>query len=197
VLTLLAFAVAAQANVFADSDPVFLRANAATPGNALDGVIEEPATEALLARAIVSRFLGAYDRSESDEAWGLLSPKTQQILPLPTWRDARAAFLKTAGGAVGHDIEKVTWLHSPPNSAPPGLYAVFDINCRYLMLQMCAEVVVLYSEKQGSPFTVLRHDHYGIERAAVRKLCLTHETADVDFGNGRMVQIKCPPKQRH
>jgi hypothetical protein len=63
------------------------------------------------------------------------------------------------------------------------------------MLQMCAEVVVLYSEKEGSPFTVLRHDRYAIERAAVQKLCLTQEIADVDFGNGRTVQIKCPPKQ--
>jgi Protein of unknown function (DUF4019) len=186
VLTLLAVTLLTESNGFAHSPSE----------GGLDGVIQEPVMQAPLARAIVSRFVALYDRSESDAAWELFSPKTQQILPLATWHSEHAAFLEAAGTAVGHEIEKVTWLRSPPNSAPPGLYAVFEIKCRYLMLQMCAEVVVLYSENAESAFTVLRHDHYSIERAAVQKLCLTHDTADVDFGNGRKVQIKCPPKQR-
>jgi hypothetical protein len=165
-------------------------------GNGSGGVIDEPATEAPVARALVSRFLTEYDGGENDEAWQLLSTKTQEMLPLPGWRDKRAAFLRAAGQPLGHDIEKVTWLRNPPNAPYPGLYAAFDVNCQYALLQMCTEVIVLYSEKEGASFTVMRYDQYSIERAAVRKLCLTNDTAQVSFGNGRVVQIKCPSKQQ-
>jgi hypothetical protein len=165
-------------------------------GNALDGVIEEPAIEAPAARAMASRFLAEYDGGENDAAWQLLSPKTQEMLPLPGWRDKRAAFLRAAGQPLGQDIEKVTWLRNPSNAPYPGLYAAFDVSCRYSLLQMCTEVIILYSEKEGTPFTVMRYDQYSIERAAVQKLCLTNDTAQVSFGNGRVVQIKCPSKQQ-
>jgi hypothetical protein len=193
LLAVLVFATAVPSIGVADAEPVPLKANA---GKGLDGAIEEPEKVGLLSRATVSRFLAEYDQGESDSAWQLFSPQTQQMLPLPEWREKRVTYLRAAGQPLGHDIGRVLWLRNPPNATYPGLYAVFDVNCRYTLLQMCAEVVVLYSEKDGSPFTVMRHDQFSIETAAVRRLCLTNDTAQVDFGNGRMVQIKCPSKQQ-
>jgi len=193
LLVLLAFAVAETAPAV-EPEPGLPSVNAATSGGIADGAIDEPTTEGPRARALVLRFLSAYDRNESDEAWGLMSPQTQSMLPLVKWRDDRTAFLQTAGEALAHDIDKVTWYRNPPSAVQPGLYVTFKLRCQYALLQMCAEAVVLYSEKEGSPFTVLRHDRYSIERAAVQKLCLTHDAADVNFGDGGIIRIQCPPK---
>jgi hypothetical protein len=190
LLVLLAFAMADYAPAV---EPVLPGVNAAT-GGISDGVIDEPATEGPRAHALVLHFLSAYDRSESDEAWGLMSPQTQAMLPLVKWRDDRTAFLQTAGEPLAHDIDKVTWYRNPPSAVQPGLYVTFKLRCQYALLQMCAEAVVLYSEKEGSPLTVLRHDRYSIERAAVQKLCLSHDLADVNFGDGGIIRIQCPPK---
>jgi hypothetical protein len=191
LLVLLAFAVAETVPAV---EPGLPSVNAATSGGISDGVIDEPTTEGPRARALVLHFLSAYDRHESDEAWGLMSPQTQAMLPLVKWRDDRTAFLQTAGEPLAHDIDKVTWYRNPPSAVQPGLYVTFKLRCQYALLQMCAEAVVLYSEKEGSQLTVLRHDRYSIERAAVQKLCLTHDSADVNFGDGGIVRIQCPPK---
>jgi hypothetical protein len=145
---------------------------------------------------LVARFLAAYDRGASDEAWELMSPQTQAMLPLAKWHDDRIAFLETAGKPLAHDIGRVTWQRDPPSATQPGLYVTFEIRCRYALLEMCTEAVVLYSKRDKGPLTVLRHDRYAIERAAVQKLCSTHESAYVDFGNGGVMQIKCPPKPK-
>jgi hypothetical protein len=191
LLVLLAFAFADTAPAV---EPALPSASAATLGGISDGVIDEPTTEGPRARALVLRFLSAYDRSESDEAWGLMSPQTQVMLPLAKWRNDRTAFLHTAGEPRAHDIDKVTWYRNPPSAVQPGLYVTFQLLCQYALLQMCAEAVVLYSEKEGSPLAVLRHDRYSIERAAVQKLCLSHDWADLNFGNGGIIRIQCQPK---
>ena len=165
LLVLLAFAMADNAPAV---EPVLPSVNAATSEGISDGAIDEPTTEGPRARALVLQFLSAYDRSESDEAWGLMSPQTQAMLPLVKWRDDRTAFLQAAGKPLGHDIDKVTWYRNPPSAVQPGLYVTFKLRCQYALLQMCSEAVVLYSEKEGSPLTVLRHDRYTIERAAVQ-----------------------------
>lgn len=190
LLVLLAFAMADNSPAV---EPVLPSVNAAA-GGIPDGVIDEPATEGPRAHALVLHFLSAYDRGESDEAWGLMSPQTQAMLPLVKWRNDRTAFLQTAGKPLAHDIDKVTWYRNPPSAVRPGLYVTFKLRCQYALLQMCAEAVVLYSEKEGSPLTVLRHDRYSIERAAVQKLCLSHDLADVNFGDGGIIRIQCPPK---
>lgn len=191
LLVLLAFAMTDNAPAVEPWSP---SVNAATTGSISNGVIDEPTTEGPRARALVLHFLSAYDRSESDEAWGLMSPQTQAMLPLVKWRDDRTAFLQTAGEPLAHDIDKVTWYRNPPSAVQPGLYVTFKLRCQYALLQMCAEAVVLYSEKEGNPLTVLRHDRYSIERAAVQKLCLSHDWADVNFGGGGIIRIQCPPK---
>jgi hypothetical protein len=178
--------------IVADSKTMLLSANAQ---NQLGSGVAEPSREGPTTRALVSRFFAEYDQGASDLAWQMFSPKTQQILTLSDWRDKRAVFLRAAGIPLSHDIDKVTWLRDPANAPYPGLYGVFDVSCRYTLLQMCAEVIVLYSEKEGAPFTVMRHDQYSVEAAAVQRLCIANDTVQVNFGNGRVVQIKCPPKQ--
>lgn len=186
---LLAFAVAETAPAV---EPGLLSVNAATVGSVSDGVIDEPTIDGPRARALLFRFLSAYDRSESDEAWDLMMPQTQAMLPLVKWRKDRAAFLQAAGAPLTHNIDKVTWYRNPTNAVQPGLYVTFQLRCQYALLQVCAEAVVLYGENEGSPLAVLRYDRYSIERSAVQKLCLSHEWADVDLGNGGVIRIECP-----
>jgi hypothetical protein len=95
---------------------------------------------------------------------------------------------------AGHDIEKITWYLNPPDSQGPGLYAAYDLRCRYTSLFYCGEVVILFSPKEGDPFVVMRHEHDVVTRESAEGLCRNKDIAHVDFGNGRSFDIQCRKK---
>jgi hypothetical protein len=161
------------------------------PSKAATGVIDEPAGQGAVVRGVLDKFLSEYDLAIGDGGWSLLSPGLQQLTSLEKWQSDRVQFLRSAGVVAGHDIEKITWYLNPPQSQALGLYAAYDLSCRYALLFYCGEVVILYSLKEGDPFAVMRHEHDVVTRESAQGLCKNKDIAHVDFGNGRTFDIQC------
>jgi hypothetical protein len=165
------------------------------PPKAASDVVDEPVGQGAIVRGVLDRFLSEYNQANGDGGWSLLAPGLQQLISLAKWQSDRVQFLKSAGVAAGHDVEKITWSLNPPQSEALGLYAAYDLNCRYSLLTYCGEVVILYSAKAGDPFVVIRHEMNIVTRESAQDLCKNKDIAHVDFGNGRTFDIQCTKMQ--
>jgi hypothetical protein len=164
---------------------------AVAPPKAATDVIEEPAGQGAIVRGLLDKFLNAYDLARGDGGWPLLSPGLQHLTSLDKWQSDRAQFLNSAGAVAGHDIDKITWYVNPPGSQAAGLYAAYDLSCRYSLLFFCGELVILYSPREGGPFTVMRHEQDFVSHESALGLCKSKDIAHVNFGNGRTFDILC------
>jgi hypothetical protein len=189
----------AFAKMFAEYQQMSERISANLHGNgtthappiAAAGVVDEPVGQGAVVRGVLDKFLSEYNRASGDGGWSLLSPGLQRLISLEKWQNDRVQFLRSAGVVAGYDVEKITWSLNPPHSEALGLYAAYDLNCRYSLLFYCGEVVILYSAKAGDPFVVMRHEMDIVTRESAEDLCKNKDIAHVDFGNGRTFDIQC------
>jgi len=79
------------------------------------------------------------------------------------------SFNSLSGGDPVRSNVRVTWYKDPPNAQAPGVYAAFDITCRYRNIDTCAEVVILHEQDNGE-FLMMRHERNFVVKDTEAKL---------------------------
>jgi hypothetical protein len=115
------------------------------------------------------RYLKLRDEGRYQEAYELLAPGMQAMMPFMEWSRRSEEFRMTAGGGAVHENIKVSWHKDPPGAAHPGVYATFDLSCRYRNINFCTEILILHQQVTGE-FRVLRHEQNIVDQETEKKL---------------------------
>ena len=109
------------------------------------------------AEATAFEFLRAKDQGRFEEAYALFALEMQSSMPIEKFVLREERFRGDAGGDPERNNTRVTWYKDPPNAFASGVFAAFDLTCRYPKIRKCAEVVILHEQDDGS-FLVLRYE---------------------------------------
>ena len=106
---------------------------------------------------VVRDFIRALGDSRLEEAYEMLTPGMQELMPFDRWRQSEIEFRKTSGGSARYRNVTATWYKDPPGASLPGVYVAFDLDCQYQNISRCHEILMLHQQSDGS-FRVMRHD---------------------------------------
>lgn len=116
----------------------------------------------------LSRFLLAIDEARYRVAYGLLTPGMKSLMTSAEFVENEQYLHGQFGGRPVRSNIRVTWYKDPPQSQGPGVYAAFDITCRYRNINICAEVVILHEQDSGA-FLMMRHERNFVEKDSEAK----------------------------
>jgi hypothetical protein len=102
-------------------------------------------------------FIGAIKEARYADAYLLQTESMKRLIPLAQWSDMEAAFRARAGSNPQFGNVVVHWFKDPPGAEAPGIYALFEYECRYENLILCRGGVMLHSLR-GDTFAVMRHE---------------------------------------
>ena len=109
------------------------------------------------AMEIVSRYLLAINDGRYRDAYDLLTSGLQSMMPFEDFEVAEQSFRAASGGDPVRSDTRVTWYNDPPHAAVPGVYAAFNIRCRFRNIDVCEEVLILHEQGNGE-FLVMRQE---------------------------------------
>ena len=105
----------------------------------------------------LSRFTQAKDDARYRDAYAMFASATKSLLTLEQFTAYEENFRQQSGGDPVRSNPRITWYKDPPNAGAPGVYAAFDITCRYRNIESCHEVIILHEQPNGA-FAVLRQE---------------------------------------
>lgn len=115
------------------------------------------------AEKVLFQFLQATDGARYRDAYGIFTPGMKSMMPFERFASHEQTFRAASGGdPVRTDIH-ATWYNDPPKAAAPGVYAAFDIKCRFQNINLCTEVVILHEQENGE-FLVMRHERNYVDK---------------------------------
>lgn len=106
---------------------------------------------------VLRDFIRALGDSRLEEAYEMLTPGMQELMPFDRWRQSEIEFWNTSGGSARYRNVKATWYKDPPGASLPGVYVAFDLDCQYENISLCHEILMLHQQSDGS-FRIMRHD---------------------------------------
>lgn len=121
------------------------------------------------ANDLARQYLKLLDEGRYQEAYTLLAPGMQKLMSFKEWSRHSEEFRQESGGSPVHETAKLTWYKDPPDAAYPGVYAAFDLNCRYRNIPLCTETLILHQQETGE-FRVMRHEQNIADKEAEQKL---------------------------
>src|SRR5262245_19370595 len=121
------------------------------------------------ATTTLSRFFAAIDESRYREAYELLTPGMRSLMSFDQFVSFEQDFKATSGGEPSRTDTRITWYKDPPKAQAPGVYAAFDIKCRFRNINTCAEVVILHEQSTGA-FLVMRHERNYVDKDTEQRI---------------------------
>jgi len=111
----------------------------------------------------VDIYMQTVNEEKYTEAYKMLSSGMQNLSTREEWSQYQVEFQKTSGGDALYTNVRVTWYKDPEGAAAPGIYAAFDIECKYKNINICDEVIILHKQN-ADPFRVMRHERNYIDK---------------------------------
>ncbi|HEX5054945.1 MAG TPA: DUF4019 domain-containing protein [Gammaproteobacteria bacterium] len=130
---------------------------------------EPDAKQIAAAKDLARQYLKLLDEGRYQEAYELLAPGMQKLMSFKEWSKHSADFRLESGGDPVHEIARLSWHKDPPGAAYPGVYAAFDLNCRYTNINFCTETLILHQQDTGE-FRVMRHEQNVVDKDAEKKI---------------------------
>lgn len=121
------------------------------------------------ANDLAQQYLKLRDGGHYQEAYALLAPGMQKLMSFKEWSRHSEEFRQESGGDPVHEVTALSWHKDPPGAAYPGVYAAFDLNCRYRNIDLCTETLILHQQETGE-FRVMRHEQNIVDKEAEHKL---------------------------
>lgn len=115
------------------------------------------------AETVLSRFLKATDDGRYKDAYGLFTFGMKSLMTFERFVSHEKTFRTEAGGDPARSDIRTTWYNDPPKAEAPGVYAAFDIKCRFRNIDLCTEVVILHQQENGE-FLVMRHERNYVDK---------------------------------
>lgn len=116
-----------------------------------------------------SRFLQATDDGRYQDAYGLFTSGMKSLMTFERFVSHEETFRTMAGGDPARSDIRVTWYKDPPGAAAPGVYAAFDITCRFRNIDLCKEVLILHEQENGE-FLMMRHERDFVDKDTEARL---------------------------
>lgn len=118
--------------------------------------------------ALSRAYFASKDEGRHKEAYAMLAPSQQQLLPFARWSFLTQDFNARAGKLVNRDTRKITWYRNPPQAAP-GVYAAVDFAGEYANTSLYCGYLILSEQADGS-FLILREEQNVIDKDTAAKL---------------------------
>jgi len=117
----------------------------------------------------VSRYLEAIDQGRYRDAYEQKTPGMKRMMSLDQFVSWEENFKAKSGGDPVRTDTRITWYKDPPKAQAPGVYAAFDIKCRFRNIDTCSEVMVLHEQSNGE-FLVMRHELNFVDKGTERRM---------------------------
>lgn len=121
------------------------------------------------AQTTFSKFFEATDNKRYREAYQLFTSGMKALMSFDQFVSHEQKFRSASGGNPVRSDIRATWYKDPPRAAAPGVYAAFDIRCRFENIEQCTETLILHQQENGE-FLVMRHERNYVDKDAAVKL---------------------------
>lgn len=121
------------------------------------------------AKKIARQYLAAIDTGNYALAYSMQTENLNAMMPFEQWRATTAATQALLGEFQVYGDVKITWYDNPENAALPGIYAAFDLKCRYDNTAICTKVLILHSAT-GENFQIMRHEINFVDHESFQKM---------------------------
>lgn len=111
----------------------------------------------------VDIYIQTVNQKKFTQAYKMLSSGMQSLSTEEEWSQYQVEFHKASGGDALYTNVRVTWYKDPEGASAPGIYAAFDLECKYKNINICDEVIILHKEN-FDPFRIMRHERNYIDK---------------------------------
>ncbi len=121
------------------------------------------------ATEMISRYFAAIDSQRYREAYDLYSSGFKGMVSFEKFEGMEQSFRLKSGGEPLRNEPRVTWYKDPQNAPALGVYAAFNIKCKFHSINICEEVLILHELPDGA-FTLNRTERKFIEKEIEKKI---------------------------
>jgi hypothetical protein len=111
---------------------------------------------------LTGRYFEARDSGRYRDAWNLLTPSMQEMIPFPQWQSDHKPFNDRAGGGLRREPVKVSWYDNPANAQVAGIFAAVDFVGKADKLRIICGYLVWLRQADGS-WRLMREEEGSIE----------------------------------
>ena len=117
----------------------------------------------------VSRYLAAIDGGRFREAYDFYSAGFKSMVPIEKFEAMEQNFRSTSGGDPVRTETRITRYKDPQNAPAPGVYAAFNITCKFKNINLCEEIFILHEQANGT-FILNRQERNIVDKENEQKI---------------------------